>query len=106
MLPGVSAACTSTSARWKRCKLRTRRTKKTTAHRVLTGVTFEAIEERGVEGLLEQIRDELTRRTYIRAAARKREIPKDGGKKVRVLSITCIRDRVVQEALKLILEPI
>ena len=37
--------------------------------------------------------------------ARKKEIPKDGGK-VRVLSIPTIRDRVVQGALKLILEPI
>jgi len=36
----------------------------------------------------------------------KKEIPKDGGKKVRVLSIPAIRDRVVQGALKLILEPI
>jgi retron-type reverse transcriptase len=39
-------------------------------------------------------------------AARKKEIPKDGGRKVRVLSIPAIRDRVVQGALKLILEPI
>jgi len=38
--------------------------------------------------------------------ARKKEIPKDGGKKVRVLSIPAIRDRVVQGALQLILEPI
>jgi RNA-directed DNA polymerase len=38
--------------------------------------------------------------------ARKKEIPKDGGKKVRVLSIPAIRDRVVQGAIKLILEPI
>jgi RNA-directed DNA polymerase len=38
--------------------------------------------------------------------ARKKEIPKDGGTKVRVLSIPAIRDRVVQGALKLILEPI
>jgi RNA-directed DNA polymerase len=37
--------------------------------------------------------------------ARRQEIPKDGGK-VRVLSISAIRDRVVQGALKLILEPI
>jgi RNA-directed DNA polymerase len=37
--------------------------------------------------------------------ARKQEIPKDGGN-VRVLSIPAIRDRVVQGALKLILEPI
>jgi len=38
--------------------------------------------------------------------ARKKEIPKEGGSKVRVLSIPAIRDRVVQGALKLILEPI
>src|SRR5262249_62422103 len=37
--------------------------------------------------------------------ARRQEIPKDGGK-VRVLSIPAIRDRVVQGALKLILEPV
>lgn len=37
---------------------------------------------------------------------RKQEIPKNGGKGVRVLSIPSIRDRVVQGALKCILEPI
>jgi RNA-directed DNA polymerase len=68
-------------------------------------VTFEAIEAQGVEAFLEQIRDELVQRTYKPLPARKREIPKDGGK-VRVLSIPAIRDRVVQGALKLILEPI
>src|SRR5215468_2168615 len=70
------------------------------------GVTFEAIEARGVDALLEQIRDELTERTYQPLPARRQEIPKDGGNKVRVLSIPAIRDRVVQGALKLILEPI
>jgi RNA-directed DNA polymerase len=69
------------------------------------GVTFEAIEARGVEPLLEQLRDELTEHTYQPLPARKQEIPKDGGK-VRVLSIPAIRDRVVQGALKLILEPV
>jgi RNA-directed DNA polymerase len=69
------------------------------------GVTFEAIEVQGVETFLEQIRDELVRRIYKPLPARRREIPKDGGK-VRVLSIPAIRDRVVQGALKLILEPI
>src|ERR1051325_11189289 len=64
-------------------------------------VTFEAIEESGVEGFLEQIRDELVSNTYRPMRARKKEIPKDGGKKVRVLSIPAIRDRVVQGALKL-----
>src|SRR5437879_2400623 len=38
--------------------------------------------------------------------ARKKEIAKDGGNKIRVLSIPAIRDRVVQGAMKLILEPI
>jgi len=71
----------------------------------IDGVTFEAIEESGVEGFLRQIRDELITSTYRPMRARKKEIPKDGGK-VRVLSIPAIRDRVVQGALKLILEPI
>jgi len=71
----------------------------------IDGVTFEAIEESGVEGFLRQIRDELITNTYQPMRARKKEIPKDGGK-VRVLSIPAIRDRAVQGALKLILEPI
>ena len=69
------------------------------------GVTFEAVEAQGVEALLEQLRDELTGRTYKPLAARRHEIPKDGGK-FRVLSIPAIRDRVVQGALKLVLEPV
>jgi hypothetical protein len=69
------------------------------------GVTFEAIEQGGVEGFLRQIRDELVAQTYRPMRARRKEIPKDGGK-VRVLSIPSIRDCVVQGALKLILEPI
>ena len=72
----------------------------------IDGVTFEAVEESGVERFLEQIRDELVSNTYRPMRARKKKIPKDGGKKVRVLSIPAIRDRVVQGALKLILEPI
>jgi len=71
----------------------------------IDGVTFEGIEAQGVDGFLEQIRDELVQRTYKPLPARRQEIPKDGGK-VRVLSIPAIRDRVAQGALKLILEPI
>ncbi|WP_246089446.1 reverse transcriptase domain-containing protein [Paraburkholderia guartelaensis] len=48
---------------------------------------------------------ELIGRAYVPLRSRRQEIPKDGGK-VRVLSIPAIRDRVVQGALKLILEPI
>ncbi|WP_456835593.1 group II intron reverse transcriptase/maturase [Bradyrhizobium sp. USDA 4509] len=59
----------------------------------------------GVDALLEQLRDELTGHTYRPLPARKQEIPKDGNK-VRILSIPAVRDRVVQGALKLILEPV
>ena len=72
----------------------------------IDGVTFEAIEAGGVESFLQQIRDELITNTYRPMRVRKKEIPKDGGSKVRILSIPAIRDRVVQGALKLILEPI
>src|ERR1700683_1176512 len=71
----------------------------------IEGDMFEAIEEIGAESFLNQLREELVTNTYRTMRARKKEIPKDGGK-VRVLSIPAIRDRVVQGALKLILEPI
>jgi RNA-directed DNA polymerase len=72
----------------------------------IDGVTFEDIEASGVEPFLEHIRDELVTRTYQPMRVRRKEIPKDGGTQVRVLGIPTIRDRVVQGALKVILEPI
>ena len=69
----------------------------------IDGVTFTAIEEAGVQGFLAQLRDELVAHTYRPLRNRRVEIPKEGGK-VRVLGIPTIRDRVVQGALKLILE--
>jgi len=72
----------------------------------IDGVTFEDIEASGVEPFLEQIQDELVTRTYRPMRLRQKAIPKEGGTKVRVLSIPTIRDRVVQGAFKLILEPI
>src|SRR2546425_5655257 len=71
----------------------------------IDGVAFEAIEEAGVERFLVELRDELVARTYRPLRNRRVEIPKDGGK-VRVLGIPAIRDRVVQGAVKLILESI
>ena len=71
----------------------------------IDGITFEAIEESGVERFLQDLRDELLSETYRPQRNRRKEIPKDDGK-FRVLGIPCIRDRVVQGALKLILEPI
>ena len=71
----------------------------------IDGVTFDVIEASGVEGFLQQLRDELVSRTYRPLRCRRKAIPKDGNK-VRILSIPAIRDRVVQGALKLLLEPI
>jgi RNA-directed DNA polymerase len=71
----------------------------------IDGVTFEDIEKSGLEGFLEQIQSELVSETHRPMRNRKKEIPK-GTDQVRVLGIPCIRDRVVQGALKLILEPI
>ena len=71
----------------------------------IDGVTFEAIAEQGVEAFLEEIREQLVTGTYWPTRNRRKEIPKGGGK-MRVLGIPTIRDRVVQGALKLILEPI
>src|SRR5262245_21734178 len=71
----------------------------------IDGVTFEAIEAAGVEAFLGQLRDELVTRTYRPLRNRRARIPKRGDN-VRVLGIPAIRDRVVQGALKLMMEPI
>jgi len=71
----------------------------------IDGVSFQDIEKVGVGGFLKQIRDELVSETYRPMRNRIKEIPK-GKDKVRVLGIPTIRDRVVEGALKLILEPI
>ena len=71
----------------------------------IDGVTFDVIEKAGIETFLEQVQNELVSGTYRPMRNRTKEIPKDNDK-VRVLGIPAIRDRVVQGALKLILEPI
>ena len=71
----------------------------------IDGVTFEAVEAGGMEAFLEELREELVEHRYRPQRVRKVGIPKGGGK-IRQLSIPAIRDRVVQGALKLILEPI
>ncbi len=68
------------------------------------GVTFEEIEEQGLEDFLTELREELINDTYKPMRYRQKDIPKDKGQ--RTLKIATIRDRVVQTALKLILEPI
>jgi RNA-directed DNA polymerase len=69
------------------------------------GVTFENIEHTGRDAFLREIAAELRAGTYKSLPYRKVEIPKDNGK-ARTLSIAAIRDRVVQGAVKAILEPI
>ncbi len=71
----------------------------------IDGVTFKMIEREGLDAFLAGIREELLSEKYRPMRNRKKEIPKGNGK-TRVLGIPCIRDRVVEGALKLILEPI
>ena len=67
--------------------------------------TGAGVEQSGVKAFLQDIRDELVSETYRPMRNRRLEIPKGGGK-VRTLGIPVIRDRVVQGALKLILDPV
>jgi RNA-directed DNA polymerase len=60
---------------------------------------------RGVEAFLADLRTDLKARRFRPLPVRERMIPKTGGK-LRRLGIPTIRDRVVQAALKLVLEPI
>ena len=55
----------------------------------IDGVSFSAVEAGGVQEFLDQLRKELVERTYRPQAARKVEIPKDGGK-MRQLSIPTV----------------
>jgi len=70
------------------------------------GETARYIEAvRGVEGFLAELRADLKARAFQPLPARRRGIPKAGGK-VRYLGISTVRDRVAQASLKLVLEPV
>jgi RNA-directed DNA polymerase len=69
------------------------------------GVRFEDIESSGTTAFLQALRHDLLEGTYQPKSHRVVEIPKDNGK-TRTLQIPCIRDRVVQGALKWVLEAI
>lgn len=69
------------------------------------GVTFEQIDTEGLEDWLTALQKELREKTYRPMPVRRVSIPKPGGGE-RPLGIPTIRDRVVQAAAKLVIEPI
>ena len=69
------------------------------------GETFAQIEASGVEAWLAGLREDLVAKTYRADAVRRVMIPKPGGGE-RPLGIPTIRDRVIQTAAKIVLEPV
>jgi len=73
----------------------------------IDGVTIEDVEREGVEGFLGQIEQDLKARKYRPQPVRRVYIPKSSDPaKLRPLGIPSIRDRVVQQACKIVIEPI
>src|SRR3954447_10482432 len=69
------------------------------------GQTRTRVEQMGVDRVLAELHQELKDGTYRPLPARERLIPKRSGK-LRSLGISTVRDRIVQTATKLVLEPI
>ena len=69
------------------------------------GVTFAQIEEEGLEVWLAGLREELVSKTYRSSPVRRVMIPKPNGGGERALGIPTLRDRVVQTAAKIVLNP-
>lgn len=71
----------------------------------IDGKTIEDIEEEGVDDFLKEIQEGLKMKKYHPQPAKRVYIPKPDGR-LRPLSIPTVKDRVVEMALKLIIEPI
>ncbi|MDO8655328.1 MAG: group II intron reverse transcriptase/maturase [bacterium] len=71
----------------------------------IDGQTIQDIEKSGVEGFLAQLQEELKEGRYRPQAVRRVNIPKPDGRQ-RPLGIPVVRDRVVQAAVKIVIEPI
>jgi group II intron reverse transcriptase/maturase len=69
-------------------------------------ITLAMVQEYGVTRLLDEVAVELRTGTYRPSPARRVLIPKPGSTERRPLSIPSVRDRFVQAALKLVLEPV
>jgi RNA-directed DNA polymerase len=68
-------------------------------------ITLAAVESHGVDRMLRELRDDLQAGRYRPSPVRRVDIPKPRGGK-RPLGIPTVRDRVAQQAVKLVLEPI
>lgn len=71
----------------------------------IDGISIEDIEKDGLESFLQNIEKELKEKTYRPQPSKRVYIPKSDGR-LRPLSIPTIRDRVVQSALRIVIEPI
>jgi len=69
-------------------------------------ITITQIEERGVEAFLDELQVELSEQRYRPRPVRRVHIPKPGRQETRPLGVPAVRDRVVQAAAKIVLEPI
>ena len=72
----------------------------------IDGTTLADVEEYGVERLLDEVAEELKGGRWQPLPARRVLIPKPGTNEQRPLSIPSVRDRVVEAAVKIMLEPI
>ena len=72
----------------------------------IDGVTLAEVERYGVERLLDELATELKEGSYRVQPSRRVWIPKPGRSERRPLSIPSVRDRIVQAALKLVVEPV